>query len=473
MRRAAIAVVLSGFLVGCGEKDETPKKTIRMGAVIDRSGQNSEPGFVNAVLQAEKHANAGLEKAGSDIRFEFVIQDSRSEPSVAVERALELAHNQGIKGLVADTSLIDIQLNRTHYDDDPTNDLNVPIICGGCSSNAINNPNSTNADPFAQAAQRNEKGWNFKAIMSAKLVAKIVMQEILAAGNNGDVNGDGILKIGVYDRNEPGVKNTAKDLEDMARALGVDPLPSFELILHPRDVDSNTYEWGNDVALLTDNKTTVIDYSTGEVTSETTDGPPDAIVVSTFAQFAASFVKAYNAANETIPVWHFQAFRVNSTLDVLGKDGEGQQGVSHVVLDNGASGEVFAADFQASFGTKPVYRNSQYYDAAMALMKAALIASRDLEDPTQVTPAQVRDAVVKTSTAGGEIVRTGVDEFAKAVGLIKEGTAINYEGASGPMDFDENQNVKNKLAQYKVLNGEFVDVKIFDCITSDACTPVP
>ncbi len=472
MRRAAIAVVMSGVLIGCSA-EETPKKVIRMGAVIDRSGQNSEPGFVNGLLQAEKHANAGLEKAGSDLRFEFVVQDSQSEPSIAVSRALELAHNQGIKGLVADTSLIDVELNKTHYDDDPANDLNVPIVCGGCSSGAINNPTSTSDDAVTEATQRNEKGWNFKAIMSAKLVAQIVFQQILAAGTNGDVNGDGILKIGVYDRNEPGVKNTAKDLEAVAKALKVDPLPTFELILHPRDVDSNAYEWGNDVALLTDNKTTVTDYTTGTVTSETTDGAPDAIVVSTFAQFAASFVKAYRAQNKTIPVWHFQAFRVNSTLDVLGNDGEGEQGVSHAVLDNGASGEVFARDFQQNFGSKPAYRNSQYYDAAMVLMKAALIASKDMEDPTQVTPEQVRDAMVQTSVAGAEVVRTGADEFARAYELIKAGTPINYEGPSGPMDFDKNLSVKNKLAQFKVQGGEFVDVKIFDCISSSECPVVP
>ncbi|MFN7131977.1 MAG: ABC transporter substrate-binding protein [Myxococcales bacterium] len=478
MKRTTVRRIVSGLVVsmligGCEGTPETPKRTIKLGAVIDRSGQNSEPGFVNAVIQAERHANAGLEKAGSDVRFEFVIQDSQSEPSIAVARALEMAHNQNIKGLVADTSLIDVELNKTHYDEDPANDLNVPIICGGCSSNAINNPTSTNADPVTQATQRNEKRWNFKAIMSAKLVAQIVLQQILAAGNKGDVNGDGIVKIGVYDRNEPGVKNTAKDLEDVAKALGVSPLPKFELVLHPRDVDSNSYEWGNDVAKLTDDKTTVTEASTGKVTSETTDGPPDAIVVSTFAQFAASFVKAYKAQNKTIPVWHFQAFRVNSTLDVLGKDAEGEQGVSHVVLDNGASGEVFAADFQASFGSKPVYRNSQYYDAAMALMKAALIASREMAEPEKVTSTQVRDAMTSISAADGQVVRTGADEFARAYQLIKAGTPINYEGASGPMDFDDNQSVKNKLATFKVVGGEFVDVKVFDCISSSSCPAVP
>ena len=34
------------------------------------------------------------------------------------------------------------------------------------------------------------------------------------------------------------------------------------------------------------------------------------------------------------------------------------------------------------------------------------------------------------------IIRPGPGEFARAAGLIAQGQPINYEGASGPCDFD-------------------------------------
>ena len=44
-------------------------------------------------------------------------------------------------------------------------------------------------------------------------------------------------------------------------------------------------------------------------------------------------------------------------------------------------------------------------------------------------------AVGSTSDSTGEVIRTGTAEIQKALGLIDKGSAINYEGAGGPMDF--------------------------------------
>jgi hypothetical protein len=54
----------------------------------------------------------------------------------------------------------------------------------------------------------------------------------------------------------------------------------------------------------------------------------------------------------------------------------------------------------------------------MAFMLAAVIASKDLADATQVTGTAIRDAMSKTSDPAGEVVRTGPDEFARAVALV-------------------------------------------------------
>jgi len=70
---------------------------------------------------------------------------------------------------------------------------------------------------------------------------------------------------------------------------------------------------------------------------------------------------------------------------------------------------------------------------------------------------------------GGAVVRTGVAEFKNAIAHIKAGEAINYEGASGPMDFDAVQNILDRLVHYQVAGGAFTDVETFDCVSSANC----
>jgi uncharacterized protein (DUF2342 family) len=120
-------------------------------------------------------------------------------------------------------------------------------------------------------------------------------------------------------------------------------------------------------------------------------------------------------------------------------------------------------------GLPPAQMDAGSYDAAVTLMLAALIAARGQADPTTVTGAQIRDALRATSDTTGAIVRTGTPELTKAVRLIGEGSAINYEGASGPCDYDANGNVTTRIARFTVVSGTFADSAIFDCVQDSSC----
>jgi hypothetical protein len=67
----------------------------------------------------------------------------------------------------------------------------------------------------------------------------------------------------------------------------------------------------------------------------------------------------------------------------------------------------------------------------------------------------------------------GPGEFARAYQRFTAGGAINYEGASGPVDFDANGNVWVKLALYAGVDGAFVDVQKFDCVRDPTCPAIP
>jgi hypothetical protein len=150
---------------------------------------------------------------------------------------------------------------------------------------------------------------------------------------------------------------------------------------------------------------------------------------------------------------------------------DGEEGISHITLDNGTSGTVFKADYESTFGTRVVYRDAIYYDAATVMMLGALIGALPLTDPTQVAGAQIAAGMRRTSdvAGAGAVVRTGTSELMTAIAHIKAGEAINYEGASGPMDYDTSQNVLDRLVHYQVQSGVFTDVETFDCVGSSAC----
>lgn len=466
MSRMPLAASLAALLVACGPK-APPPPTILLGAVIDRTGSNSDPSWEEAIVLAEKHANAGLKQANykGGLQFHIAIGDSANDPATSVQQATGFVQTQGAKAVISDSSINDIALNMTAYDADPGNDLNVPIQCTGCTSGSINNPTATDADPVKQAALRNSLKWNSRALMSTKLLSKVLVRQLLQAGTNGDVNGDGQFKVSIYGSDDAFGRGASNDVKAFAQQLHPLPPAEVEQIFHPFAADPDTYAWSADIAKLVD------DLNASNANA--LDGFPDAVVIANYAQQSVAFVLAYKQGNYTPRLFFVHTFRIQSTIQRLGSVAEGLEGVSHVLLDDGASGDVFAQEYSKAFGHDPVYRGSTYYDNAMTLMLATVIATAGSSNPTAVTGAQIRDALPATSDPAGEVVRTGPDEFARAVALITQGKAINYEGASGPMDYDANLNVNDCLARYQAQAGKYVDVAKFDCVASADCAPMP
>ena len=126
MLRAFAVLVTVGCLVGCGTKPVGPPvRTITLGAVIDRTGVNAEPSWSDAISLAARNANAGIKLANgmNDVKFDIVLEDSGNDPALAVSRSSLLLQERNIKGLILDTSSVDVAVNKTSYDADPTNDL--------------------------------------------------------------------------------------------------------------------------------------------------------------------------------------------------------------------------------------------------------------------------------------------------------------------------------------------------------------
>jgi len=113
-----------------------------------------------------------------------------------------------------------------------------------------------------------------------------------------------------------------------------------------------------------------------------------------------------------------------------------------------ASTEYFNANYKAFSNIDPSNPAAdRSYDAG-AIVGLAIAAA-----PTQ-DPLAIRDAIFKVTDKAGEAIHAGKADFAKALGLIKEGKPIRYEGVIGPVSFDQYGDITGPFRLWKITDGK-------------------
>jgi hypothetical protein len=459
----ALSLSLSS-VVGCGSGSSGPTATVTMGVILDRTSQTGGLIAIPDVVQfAIDDVNAGLKKAGGFKGLGFDHSDGDSSGSGAATISGQLATTlvqAGAKMIITDNSNNTISVMKDDYDDDTTNDLNSPILCVLCGSSIINDPAAVNPDPLTQTAVRNSKKWNFRMIMASKYFAPVAVARAMAMANGGDRNGDGIVKAALYGSNEPQGLSSVNGFA--AAFLAANPGASIEKIFHDPAADPNGTLWVTDAMRLTDNR---------NETTNAVDGLPDVVYESSLPGTAIAFTKAYVQGNYGIPLLHGAPFGNETATLTLGDLANGQEGVGFATYYPGASADFFIQRFLAHFGKMPESHErdgATTYDAIMLGALATIVAAKDLPDPSQVTGAQIRDAMWTLNDPNGTVILAGPDGIAKAVPLIIAGMPINYQGISGPLDFDQNAFVLGAMAHWVITNNHFIDQQVYDC-TKASC----
>src|SRR6266478_4215709 len=108
--------------------------------------------------------------------------------------------------------------------------------------------------------------------------------------------------------------------------------------------------------------------------------------------------------------------------------------------------KLYSAAYQTTKGNFYIGRT---YDAVM-------LAALAIEQAGSTDRTKVRDALRNVCCAPGEVIEPG--EWAKAKAAIAAGKKINYEGASGPLEFDENGDVAGVIARFVLENGAYKEV---------------
>jgi ABC-type branched-subunit amino acid transport system substrate-binding protein len=463
MKRILVALLLcAAACKPAVEARQSPKgSVIVIGQLIDRTGSIATPSWAESIRLAVAHMNQALKQAGKTVRFEVAEANSGNAPDMARAGALQLVKQQNAKAIITDSSQDDIAVNMLNYDGDASHQLDVPIVCMACTSPAINGPEAQDADPVKQAALRNGKGWNFRTTMSDAYQARMVVHMLVSAGQKGDVNGDGKFKLSIYASDDPYGHGFSEAIK--SDALKSHPNAIIEQVYHDVKANPAEYDWASDVAKVTDKKS----HSKADVL-------PDAVVEITFPKFSVGFTKAYLASGSKVRLVHTHNFRAARIIETLKASVEGQEGTSQAVLGEGASAQAFADDLKASTGQAPAFRDAAAYDAAMTAMIAAMQAAdrKHLSDPAMVSGTDIRDAMRAINEPKGERVSAGAAGIARALDLIAAGKALDYQGASGPCNYDDHGDVVAQLARFQVQGGRFVDVDRFDCLKDPACPQV-
>lgn len=131
----------------------------------------------------------------------------------------------------------------------------------------------------------------------------------------------------------------------------------------------------------------------------------------------------------------------------------GSFGTAAEARDDTDAAQHFQTAYQAAYGeVPPVPYIDTAYDAVYSVALAAAAGE-------SVDPESIRDHLRAINDPDGEVVGPG--EFAQAVEFLEAGQTINYEGASGSVDFDANGDVGGTFADWQIQDGEYVTRRIF------------
>ncbi len=110
--------------------------------------------------------------------------------------------------------------------------------------------------------------------------------------------------------------------------------------------------------------------------------------------------------------------------------------------------ETFRKAFQAKHGALPAQPYiTNAYDATV-LIGLAMMRAKTAD------AAAIRDGIRKVTDPKGEKVYAGADELKKAAKLLSDGKAIQYIGASGPLQFDRNGDIDAPMVVWNVAGGK-------------------
>jgi branched-chain amino acid transport system substrate-binding protein len=175
-------------------------------------------------------------------------------------------------------------------------------------------------------------------------------------------------------------------------------------------------------------------------------GKPDGIVLSGYAPDGIILIREWFQTGQKIK-WVMPGFAANTEfMKALGNEAtEGIMVVESVVNDGAPAYKAYSSKYEAAMG-KPAKDNvyaAMCYDMVQVLALAVEAAGSNADGTT------IAKKVHDITTGNG----VAVGSFAQGKALLKQGKAINYEGASSSVDFDDENDADPTFNAFMIKSG--------------------
>ena len=394
----AVALVMSlgMLLTACGEDEP-----VKIGSLMEFTGELSEFGTLmdqGVMLAADQVNEAGGVLGG--IQIEVVSEDAGTTDVTAVDAARKLVDVDGVSAIVGPLRSSHTQAVARAV----TIDGEVPLMSPSATSPTITVLDDNNF------VFRTAPSDAFQGVVLANLAFALGYRSAGALYIN-DAYGQGL----------------ADQFEASFTALG------GQAVTVPHEPEQPSY--ASELAQATAND-------------------PDVLVAISFPVSAGVYVREAIESGAADTFLFVDGSKSKDLIDAVGAEAlEGMYGTAPEALENAARAQ-FDGDYMAAYDNDlslPFIRES--YDAAVIFALAAEAAG-------SADPVDIRNSIRAVSAPPGEEVGPGVDEIKRALELLRDGQQINYQGASGPVDVDENGDVTGAMGIWKITNGELVTERI-------------
>jgi len=183
---------------------------------------------------------------------------------------------------------------------------------------------------------------------------------------------------------------------------------------------------------------------------------PEVLCAFSYPEHAIVYLK------EAVDQMNYKSFLFcdgTKSIDILKAVGAGNLEGMMGTAPGTASGEPyldFIADFKAEFGSLPPlpYITNAYDAMAVIGLAAYAVKVKGLA----LTGPNLRDYIRQVANPPGNFIKPG--EFEAAFALLRQGKDINYEGASGALDFDENGDVEAPIEVWQYAGNRIVTFRM-------------
>ncbi|WP_422371551.1 ABC transporter substrate-binding protein [Hoeflea sp.] len=375
---------------------------ITIGLVMELTGPAGAYGQAGA--KSVEMAFRDINEAGGVLGCDLVTdtRDSQSQGNVAVDQATQLVNIKEVPVVIGGI----------------ISSVSIPILTSVTAAAGVVQVSPASSSPTLTQLSRDGKtgGYFFRTITSDAL------QGIAAAKYAMD---SGLTKLAIIHVNNDFGVNLMREFSASYKALG------------------------GELTSVTPYNENQPNYS-AEVTSAMS-GEPEALYLISYPVDGATIARAW--VSQGGPQKFLLNDGMNSTdfIEAVGAQYlEGAYGTSSGTTETESTKYFYENYEEFSGGIAPsAPAADRSYDAGAIVGLAVAKAGK-------AEPDAIRDAIRSVVDPEGETIYAGPEEFKKALALINEGKAINYQGVIGNVSFDQYGDISGPFRLWQIKDGEVV-----------------